>query len=148
MYRKDINRDIQILTYTSLCLEGQKENKMLLLLEEVARRIKDLEEFMSGSASTELTVDTLIRISKVLKVKPVVKKEKIGPFPTEWKIFFDSSYNYCYGFDLENKGMIRINYSQKNQFDGHVSTFKGNDIDAMEVLLEDGNRLLLAALIS
>ena len=30
MYRKDINRDIQILTYTSLCLEGQKENKMKL----------------------------------------------------------------------------------------------------------------------
>ena len=30
MYRKDINRDIQILTYTSLWLEGQKEIKMLL----------------------------------------------------------------------------------------------------------------------
>ena len=119
---------------------------MLLLLEEVARRIKDLEEFMSGSASTGLTVDTLDRISKVLKVKPLEKKEKIGPFPTEWKIFFDSSCNYYYGFGSENKGMIRINYSQSK--DGHVSTFKGNDIDAMEVLLEDGNRLLLAALIS
>ena len=31
---------------------------MLLALEEVAKRIKDLEEFMSGSASTELTVDS------------------------------------------------------------------------------------------
>ena len=121
---------------------------MLLELKEVARRIKDLEEFMSGSVSTELTVDTLDRISKVLKVKPVEKKEKIGPFPTEWKIFFDSSYNYYYGTDNPNKGMIRISYSQSNPFDGHVSTFKGNDIDAMEVLLEDGNRLLLAALIS
>ena len=29
MYRKDINRDIQILTYTSLVYEGQKEIKML-----------------------------------------------------------------------------------------------------------------------
>ena len=106
----------------------------MLLLEEVAKRIKDLEEFMSGSVSTELTVDTLDRISKVLKVKPLEKKEKIGPFPTEWKIFFE--------------GMIRINYKQENPFDGDVSTFKGNDIDAMEVLLEDGNRLLLAALIS
>ena len=121
---------------------------LLLELEEVARRIKDLEEFMSGSASTELTVDTLDRISRVLKVKPLVKKEKIGPFPTEWKIFFDSSCNYYYGFGSDNKGMIRINYNQANPFDGHVSTFKGNDIDAMEVLLEDGNRLLLAALIS
>ena len=119
----------------------------MLLLEEVARRIKDLEEFMSGSASTGLTVDTLDRISKVLKVKPVEKREKIGPFPTEWKIFFDGSYNY-YGYGSDNKGMIRINYSQSNPFDGHVSTFNGNDIDAMEVLLEDGNRLLLAALIS
>ena len=121
---------------------------MLLTLEEVAKRIKDLEDFMSGSASTELTVDTLDRISKVLKVKPLEKKEKIGPFPTEWKIFHDGSYNYHYGYGSDNKGMIRINYSQKNAFDGHVSTFKGNDIDAMEVLLEDGNRLLLAALIS
>ena len=121
---------------------------MLLELKEVARRIKDLEEFMSGSASTELTVDTLDRISRVLKVKPVEKKEKIGPFPTEWKIFFDGSYNYYYGYGSDNKGMIRINYSQKNAFDGHVSVFNGNDIDAMEVLLEDGNRLLLAALIS
>ena len=121
----------------------------MLLLEEVARRIKDLEEFMSGSAaSTELTVDTLDRISRVLKVKPVEKKEKIGPFPTEWKIFFDEKENYYYGFGSGNKGMIRINYKQTNPFDGHVSTFKGNDIDAMEVLLEDGNRLLLAALIS
>ena len=120
---------------------------MLLNLSEVARRIKDLEEFMSGSASTELTVDTLDRISRVLKVKAVEKKEK-GPFPTEWKIFVDSSRNYYYGFGSDNKGMIRINYTQKNKFDGHVSTFEGNDIDAMEVLLEDGNRLLLAALIS
>ena len=118
----------------------------LLELEEVAKRIKDLEDFMSGSASTELTVDTLDRISRVLKVKAVEKKEKVGPFPTEWKIYFDSRYNYRYGSD--NKGMIRINYSQANPFDGHVSNFKGNDIDAMEVLLEDGNRLLLAALIS
>ena len=121
---------------------------MLLELKEVARRIKDLEEFMSGSESTALTVDTLDRISRVLKVKPLVKKEKVGPFPTEWKIYFDGSYNYYYGYGSDNKGMIRINYSQKNAFDGHVSTFKGNDIDAMEVLLEDGNRLLLAALIS
>ena len=145
MYRKDINRDIQILTYTSLWLEGQKEIGMLLNLSEVAKRIKDLEEFMSGSESTELTVDTLDRISKVLKVKALVKKEKIGPFPTEWKIFFDGSCSYRYG---SNKGMIRLEYKQTNPFDGHVSTFKGNDIDAMEVLLEDGNRLLLAALIS
>ena len=120
----------------------------MLLLEEVAKRIKDLEDFMSGSASTELTVDTLDRISRVLKVKAVEKKEKIGPFPTEWKIYFNSSYNYYYGFGSDSKGMIRINYKQTNPFDGHVSTFKGNDIDAMEVLLEDGNRLLLAALIS
>ena len=125
---------------------------MLMNLKEVARRIKDLEEFMSGSAtSTELTVDTLDRISKVLKVKPVTKKEKIGPFPTEWKIFFDRSYNYDYGYGSDNgsdKGMIRIEYQQTNPFDGFVSTFNGNDIEAMEVLLEDGNRLLLAALIS
>ena len=121
---------------------------MLLELKEVARRIKDLEEFMSGSESTALTVDTLDRISRVLKVKAVEKKEKIGPFPTEWKIYFDGSYNYYYGYGSDNKGMIRINYSQKNAFDGHVSNFNGNDIDAMEVLLEEGNRLLLAALIS
>ena len=121
---------------------------MLLELKEVARRIKDLEEFMSGSESTALTVDTLDRISKVLKVKEVSKKEKIGPFPTEWKIFCDSSCNYYYGEGSDNKGMIRIKYNQTNPFDGHVSTFNGNDIDAMEVLLEDGNRLLLAALIS
>ena len=121
---------------------------MLLELKEVAKRIKDLEEFMSGSVSTELTVDTLDRISRVLKVKPLVKKEKIGPFPTEWKIFFDSSCNHYYGYGSDNKGMIRIHYTQSNPFDGDVSTFKGNDIDAMEVLLEDGNRLLLAALIS
>ena len=120
---------------------------MLLALEEVAKRIKDLEDFMSGSASTELTVDTLDRISRVLKVKAVEKKEKIGPFPTEWKIYFNSSYNYYYGYGSD-KGMIRVDYKQTNPFDGHVSTFKGNDIDAMEVLLEDGNRLLLAALIS
>ena len=120
---------------------------MLLKLSEVARRIKDLEEYMDGAASTELTVDTLDRISKVLKVKAVEKKEKIGPFPTEWKIFFDDRYNY-YGYGSDNKGMIRIHYVQRNPFDGHVSTFKGNDIDAMEVLLEEGNRLLLAALIS
>ncbi len=120
---------------------------MLLKLEEVARRIKDLEEFMAGSASTELTVDTLDRISKVLKVKAVEKKVKIGPFPTEWTIFFDGSYNYHYGYG-SGKGMIRIDWKQKNPFDGHVSTYKGNDIDAMEVLLEEGNRLLLAALIS
>ncbi len=124
------------------------ELKELLTLEEVARRIKDLEEFMSGSESTALTVDTLDRISKVLKVKPVKKKEKIGPFPTEWKIYFDSSSNYYYGYGSDNKGMIRINYVQTNQFDGHVCTYKGNDINAMEVLLEEGNRLLLAALIS
>ena len=120
---------------------------MLLALEEVAKRIKDLEEFMSGSASTELTVDTLDRISRVLKVKPVEKKEKIGPFPTEWKIFFDRSRNYYYGYGSD-KGMIRVVYTQKNPFDGHVSVKSGNDIDAMEVLLEDSNRLLLAALIS
>ena len=120
----------------------------MLLLKEVATRIKDLEEFMSGSESTALTVDTLDRISRVLKVKAVEKKEKIGPFPTEWKIYFDGSYNYYYGYGSDNKGMIRIHYEQKNPLDGHVSTFKGNDIDAMEVLLEEGNRLLLAALIS
>ena len=119
----------------------------MLKLKEVARRIKDLEEFMSGSESTALTVDTLDRISKVLKVKEVSKKEKIGPFPTEWKIFFDSRRNYYYGYGSD-KGMIRVVYTQKNLFDGHVSEFKGDDIDAMEVLLEDGNRLLLAALIS
>ena len=117
----------------------------LLSLQEVTKRIKDLEDFMSGSASTELTIDTLGRISKVLKVKPVTKKEKIGPFPTEWKIYFDGSYSYRYGSD---KGMIRIVYKQTNPLDGDVSTFSGNDIDAMEVLLEEGNRLLLAALIS
>ena len=121
---------------------------MLLTLAEVAKRIKDLEEFMSGSASTELTVDTLDRISKVLQVKPVEKKEKVGPFPTEWRIFFDGSYNYHYGYGSVNKGMIRVEYNQKNPFDGHVTDFNGNDIDAMEVLLEEGNRLLLAALIS
>ncbi len=125
---------------------------MLLNLQEVSRRIKDLEDFMSGSAtSTDLTVDTLDRISKVLKVKALEKKEKIGPFPTEWKILFDRSYNYDYGYGSDNgsdKGMIRIEWKQKNPFDGQVSTFKGNDIDAMEVLLEEGNRLLLAALIS
>ena len=124
---------------------------MLLSLKEVTKRIKDLEEFMSGSAtSTELTVDTLDRISKVLKVKAVEKKEN-GPFPTEWKIFFDRSYNYNYGYGSDNgadQGMIRINWKQTNPFDGDVSTFNGNDIDAMEVLLEDSNRLLLAALIS
>ena len=48
---------------------------MLLNLEQVARRIKDLEDFMSGSESTELTVDTLDRISKVLQVKALEKKE-------------------------------------------------------------------------
>ena len=121
---------------------------MLMKLEEVTKRIKDLEDFMAGSASSELTVDTLDRISKVLKVKALEKKEEIGPFPTEWKIYFDSSYNYYYGYGSDNKGMIRIEYKQKNKFDGQVSTFKGNDIDAMEVLLEDSNRLLLAALIS
>ena len=121
---------------------------MLLELKEVTRRIKDLEDFMSGSESTELTVDTLDRISKVLKVKAVEKKEKIGPFPTEWKIFFDDTRNYYYGSDNNNNGMIRINWKQTNPFDGHVSTYSGNDIDAMEVLLEEGNRLLLAALIS
>ena len=121
---------------------------VLLKLEEVARRIKDLEEFMAGSASTELTVDTLDRIAKVLKVKALEKKEKIGPFPTEWKIFFDSSWNSYYRYGSDYKGMIRIEYKQKNKFDGNVSIFKGNDIDAMEVLLEEGNRLLLAALIS
>ena len=118
---------------------------MLMKLEEVAKRIKDLEDFMSGSASTELTIDTLGRISKVLKVKAVTKKEKIGPFPTEWKIYFDGIYSYRYGSD---KGMIRITLTQTNPLDGYVSTFSGNDIDAMEVLLEEGNRLLLAALIS
>ena len=121
---------------------------MLLKLEEVAKRIKDLDEFMSGSASTELTVDTLARISKVLKVKEVSKKEKVGPFPTEWKIFVDTKYRgrvYGYGSD---KGMIRVDYKQTNPFDGDVSAFEGDDLDAMEVLLEDGNRLLLAALIS
>ena len=147
MYRKDINRDIQILTYTSLWLEGQMEDYMLMKLEEVARRIKDLEEYMAGSASTELTVSTFERISKVLKVKALEKKEKIGPFPTEWKIFVDSSCNYYYRYGSD-RGMIRIEYKQKNKFDGNVSIFKGNDIDAMEVLLEEGNRLLLAALIS
>ena len=121
---------------------------MLMKLEEVSKRIKDLEEYMGGAASTELTVDTFDRISKILQVKALEKKEKIGPFPTEWKIFFDSSYNYYYGLDNPNKGMIRIEYTQTNPFDGDVSTFKGNDIDAMEVLLEDSNRLLLAALIS
>ncbi len=122
---------------------------MLMKLEEVAKRIKDLEEYMAGSASTELTIDTLDRISKVLKVKAVEKKEKIGPFPTEWKIFFDDTRNYYYGSDNNNNiGMIRINWKQTNPFDGHVSTYSGNDIDAMEVLLEEGNRLLLAALIS
>ena len=119
---------------------------MLLNLSEVATRIEDLEAVVCGGDATALTLDTLDRISKVLKVKEVSKKEKVGPFPTEWKIFFDPKYKGCsYGSD---KGMIRVDYSQKNPFDGHVSTFKGNDIDAMEVLLEDGNRLLLAALIS
>ena len=118
---------------------------MLMKLEEVAKRIKDLEEFMSGAESTELTISTLGRISEVLKVKALEKKEKIGPFPTEWKIFFDGSCSYRYG---SNKGMIRIEWKQTNPMDGHVATFKGNDIDAMEVLLEDSNRLLLAALIS
>ena len=117
----------------------------MLLLEEVARRIKDLEAVVCGGDVTALTLDTLDRISKVLKVKEVSKKEKVGPFPTEWKIFFDEDYSCSYGSD---KGMIRISYTQKNPFDGHVSDFKGNDIDAMEVLLEEGNRLLLAALIS
>ena len=121
----------------------------MLLLKEVARRIKDLEEFMSGSAaSTALTVDTLNRISKAIKKVKEVSKKEIGPFPTEWKIFVDSSCSYYYGFGSGNKGMISIHYQQKNPFDGHVSTFKGNDIDAMEVLLEEGNRLLLAELIS
>ena len=120
---------------------------MLLNLMDVTRRIKDLEEFMAGAESTELTVDTLGRIASVIKVKPLEKKEKIGPFPTEWKIFFDSSCNYYYRYGLD-KGMIRVHYQQPNPFDGDVSTFKGNDIDAMEVLLEDSNRLLLAALIS
>ena len=121
---------------------------MLMKLEEVAKRIKDLEDFMSGSESTELTLDTLDRIAKVLKVKALEKKEKIGPFPTEWKIFFDSSWNSYYRYGSDYKGMIRINYMQTNPFDGHVCSFKGNDIDAIEVLLEDSNRLLLAALIS
>ena len=119
----------------------------MLLLEEVARRIKDLEAVVCGGDVTALTLDTLDRISRVLKVKAVEKKEKIGPFPTEWKIFFDSRRNYYYGYGSD-KGMIRVVYTQKNLFDGHVSEFKGDDIDAMEVLLEDGNRLLLAALIS
>ena len=97
----------------------------MLLLEEVARRIKDLEAVVCGGDVTALTLDTLDRISKVLKVKALEKKEKIGPFPTEWKIYFDGSYNYYYGYGSDNKGMIRINYSQSNPFDGHVSTFKG-----------------------
>ena len=119
----------------------------MLLLEEVARRIKDLEAIMCDGDVTALTLDTLDRISKVLKVKEVSKKEKVGPFPTEWKIFFDTKYTGC-SYDGSDKGMIRVDYIQKNPFDGHVSAFEGNDIDAMEVLLEDGNRLLLAALIS
>ena len=120
----------------------------MLLLKEVARRIKDLEAVVCGGDVTALTLDTLDRISKVLKVKEVEKKEKIGPFPTEWKIFVDTKYRgrvYGYGSD---KGMIRIHYSQSNPLDGNVSTFEGDDLDAMEVLLEDGNRRLLAALIS
>ena len=120
----------------------------LLKLSEVAVRIKDLESMVCGGDATALTLDTLDRIASVIKVKELKRKEKVGPFPTEWKIFFDSSYNYYYGADNNNKGMIRINWKQKNPFDGHVSDFKGNDIDAMEVLLEDSNRLLLAALIS
>ena len=117
----------------------------MLTLKEVARRIKDLEAMVRGGDATDLTLDTLERIAEVIKVKEVIKKEKVGPFPTEWKIFFDEDYSCSYGSD---KGMIRINYVQRNPFDGHVSDFKGNDIDAMEQLLEDGNRLLLAALIS
>ena len=120
----------------------------MLLLEEVARRIKDLEAVVCGGDVTALTLDTLDRISKVLKVKEVSKKEKVGPFPTEWKIFVDTKYRgrvYGYGSD---KGMIRVDCKQTNPFDGDVSAFEGDDLDAMEVLLEDGNRLLLAALIS
>ena len=121
---------------------------MLLKLSEVATRIEDLEAVVCGREVTALTLDTLDRISKVLKVKAVEKKEKIGPFPTEWKIFVDTKYRgrvYGYGSD---KGMIRVDYKQTNPFDGEVSSFEGDDLDAMEVLLEDGNRLLLAALIS
>ena len=121
---------------------------MLLELKEVAKRIKDLEAVVCGGDVTALTLDTLDRISKVLKVKEVSKKEKVGPFPTEWKIFVDTKYRgrvYGYGSD---KGMIRVDYKQTNPFDGEVSAFEGDDLDAMEVLLEDGNRLLLAALIS
>ena len=117
----------------------------LLKLSEVAARIKDLESMVCGGDATALTLDTLDRIASVIKVKELKRKEKVGPFPTEWKIFFDEDYSGRYG---SNKGMIRIEYTQKNPFDGHVSDFKGNDIDAMEVLLEDSNRLLLAALIS
>ena len=121
---------------------------MLLTLKEVTRRIKDLEAVVCGGDATALTLDTLDRISKVLKVKEVSKKEKVGPFPTEWKIFLDTKYRgrvYGYGSD---KGMIRVDYKRTNPFDGDVSSFEGDDLDAMEVLLEDGNRLLLAALIS
>ena len=117
----------------------------MMALKEVAERINDIEAVVCGGNPTALTLDTLDRISKVVRVKEVIKKEKVGPFPTEWKISFDEDYSCSYGSD---KGMIRINYVQRNPFDGHVSDFKGNDIDAMEVLLEDGNRLLLAALIS
>ena len=35
MYRKDINRDIQNKTYTSLVYEGQKENTMLRKIKEI-----------------------------------------------------------------------------------------------------------------
>ena len=120
----------------------------MVLLEEIERRKKEIEAAVCGGDITALTLDTLDRISKVLKVKEVSKKEKVGPFPTEWKIFVDTKYRgrvYGYGSD---KGMIRVDYKQTNPFDGHVSTFEGDDLDAMEVLLEDGNILLLAALIS
>lgn len=118
----------------------------MLLLKEVAERIEDLEVMVSGGDATALTLDTLDRISRVLKEKEIVKEEKVGPFPTKWRIFFDEDYSCSY--DGSDKGMIRINYTQYNPFDGNVSDFKGNDIEAMEQLLEDGNRLLLAALIS
>ena len=40
VYRKDINRDIQILTYTSLGYEGQKENYMLERIKEIVSEVE------------------------------------------------------------------------------------------------------------
>ena len=71
MYRKDINRDIQILTYTSLWLEGQKEIIMLMKIKaivsesEMARIDRVVEEIYSiddgsnNSVAFQLGFDTV-----------------------------------------------------------------------------------------